>query len=297
MTHAAASAGAGRLALGTAQFGLDYGIANAGRVPPADVAAILATAAAAGVDTLDTAIAYGDSEAALGDAGVSGWRVITKLPGLPERLPAIGDWVREQVAASLDRLKLDRLEGVLLHQPADLLGNAGPELAAALERIRSDGMTAAVGISIYDPAELPALVTVMRPDIVQAPFNVLDRRLESSGWLARLAADGVRVHVRSAFLQGLLLMDADARPDYFERWRTLLDQWRSWCDHQRRSPSSLALGFALAQSNIERVVVGVDSPAQLDAAIEAAGGKPNLPPDALQNDDPDLLNPSNWRLQ
>ena len=74
-----------RLALGTVQFGLEYGVANqAGRVQLEDVRHILQEAAAQGVDTLDTAIAYGDSESTLGQAGAAGWRVVTKLPALPE---------------------------------------------------------------------------------------------------------------------------------------------------------------------------------------------------------------------
>src|SRR5450755_1692147 len=73
-----------RIALGTVQFGLPYGIANrAGQVAHADVAAILAYARSAGVDTVDTAIAYGDSEKCLGDVGMQSWRVVSKLPPVP----------------------------------------------------------------------------------------------------------------------------------------------------------------------------------------------------------------------
>ena len=127
-----------RLALGTAQFGMDYGVANTGgRVTRAALADILTTAARAGLDTLDTAIAYGQSEACLGAAGVDNWRVITKLPRLPDPAPPdVRAWVLAAVQGSLDRLQLPGLTAVLLHHPADLLGRHGPDLAWALAELK-----------------------------------------------------------------------------------------------------------------------------------------------------------------
>src|SRR3979490_7479 len=104
-----------RLALGTVQFGQRYGVANdSGQVPSAAVRAILLRAAEAGIDTLDNAIAYGDSETRLGAVGVSSWRVITKLPSPPDNVSDAGQWVYAQVRGSLQRLRVGQLEGVLL---------------------------------------------------------------------------------------------------------------------------------------------------------------------------------------
>jgi len=94
-----------RLALGTAQFGLPYGIANqAGQVSRKDVSAMLQRAASNGIDTLDTAIAYGESEVALGQAGTQGFKLVTKLPALPDDRLDVISWVMEQVDASFTRL-------------------------------------------------------------------------------------------------------------------------------------------------------------------------------------------------
>lgn len=91
-----------KLALGTAQFGLNYGIANkTGRVPPNEVRKILAEAARRGMDVLDTAIAYGESESMLGEIGVPNWRVVSKLPAVPEDCNNVLDWVAEQIGGSL----------------------------------------------------------------------------------------------------------------------------------------------------------------------------------------------------
>ena len=91
-----------RIALGTAQFGMDYGIANTkGQVTRSEVKEIIQLAESRGIDTIDTAIVYGESEACLGDAGVQGFKVITKLPPLPESCTDVGGWVQEGILGLL----------------------------------------------------------------------------------------------------------------------------------------------------------------------------------------------------
>lgn len=283
-----------RLALGTVQFGLAYGIANqAGQVTRADAAAILAAARAGGLDTLDTAIAYGDSEACLGAAGVAGWRVVSKLPTLPDDCPDVAAWVATQLAASLGRLGVDRLHGLLLHNPRQLLGAQGTALAAALRSARADGLVGRIGVSIYAPDDLAAIYPVLPPDLVQAPLNLVDRRLVESGWLQRLADDGVEVHTRSSFLQGLLLMPQ--LPARFAPWRTLWARWQDWLAGHPGQAAAACLAYPLGLPQVARVVIGVDSPAQFaellaaSQALPAAGELPDL-----ACADERLINPSLW---
>lgn len=286
-----------RLALGTVQFGLNYGIANlSGRVQESEIGAILKRAAAAGIDTLDTAIAYGQSEACLGRAGMAGWRVITKLPPMPQEIAAVPHWVEDQIRGSLRRLGIAQLEAVLLHRAKDLLDPHGELYLRSLYDMKAAGLMRALGVSIYEPAELDSLWPMWIPDVVQAPCNVLDRRLSRSGWLERLNRRGVRVHVRSAFLQGLLLMPAQNRPDGFALWKSILDRWAAWCKEHEVSALRSALAFARALPGVELVVVGVDSAAHLQEilALPAAAGP--LPPDDMFSEDPDLIDPSRWKV-
>jgi aryl-alcohol dehydrogenase-like predicted oxidoreductase len=114
-----------RLALGTVQFGMTYGIANQqGKINFVSATEILEYAYASGIDTLDTAIAYGDSEQCLGSIGVKSWKVISKLPKMPESTPDILNWVNQKVHGSLTRLQLPKLYGLLLHHPEQLLLSA-----------------------------------------------------------------------------------------------------------------------------------------------------------------------------
>jgi aryl-alcohol dehydrogenase-like predicted oxidoreductase len=283
-----------RLALGTVQFGLPYGIANRqGQVSLAEATAILAQAKDHGLDTLDTAIAYGESEMRLGQIGVSGWRIVSKLPRLPADCTDVGGWVAKSVSASLARLRVPSLDGLLLHHSADLLGPRREELYAAVMGAKAGGLTRKIGVSIYDPQELDSIDARFVLDLVQAPFNVLDRRFATSGWLNRLKERGAEVHTRSVFLQGLLLLSQDERPARFDRWRALWDMWDGWLAQTGLSPTAACLGFVFGYLGIDRVVIGVDSAAQL-AQLLASGGHCQAVPAELAAQDLDLINPSRW---
>ena len=286
-----------RLALGTVQFGQKYGIANiSGQVGAAAAAAILARARSAQVDTLDTAIAYGNSEACLGEAGVSTWRVVTKLPPLPVGLTNSAEWAEDQARSSLRRLRIEQLEALLLHSPADILGESARGLIGALESLKAQGLIRAAGISIYNPAQLDLILKVWQPDLVQAPCNVFDRRLIRSGWLARLNEQRVRVHIRSLFLQGLLLLTPQQRPVWFRRWNQLLDRWLTWCDANKVLPIQAAVAFAQSVPGVERLVVGVDSVEQLEEILVASVASAPSPPEDFASEDADLIEPSRWHL-
>jgi aryl-alcohol dehydrogenase-like predicted oxidoreductase len=287
-----------KLAIGTAQFGLRYGVANTGGQVCLDEASrILQLALDKGLDTLDTATAYGSSEDVLGSIGVTDWRVISKIPALPPDVSDVYLWVLGQVRHSLERMRLKSLDAVMMHKPSDMLGSNHKAYLRAFESIKSEGWTGAVGYSVYSPEELTDLCNLMWPDIVQVPFNVIDRRIKQSGWLDRLNERGTRVHVRSVFLQGLLLMPAQARPPWFSRWNQLLSRWDQLCVDSGASPAELALNFALDEPGIERVVVGVESSKQLAQLLDTQARQVGFILDGLACEDAELIEPYRWKLQ
>ena len=286
-----------RLALGTVQFGIPYGISNQqGKVSLDAATEILNYAHIAGISTLDTAIAYGDSENRLGEIGVKDWRIISKLPEIPIATNDVLNWVRESVNGSLHRLKIPCLYGLLLHRPQQLLSNTGQEIYNALDLLKKEGLVDKIGISIYSPTELEELCNRFSFDLIQAPFNIFDRSLKQSGWLSRLKLGGVEVHVRSIFLQGLLLMNPANRPAYFNRWQPIWIEWEQWLYTNNLTALQACLSFVLSNPDIDRVVVGVDSLSQLQEILAATTIEVVKPPDKLCCDDPDLINPARWQL-
>jgi aryl-alcohol dehydrogenase-like predicted oxidoreductase len=285
-----------KVALGTVQFGLDYGIANeAGQVSLSEAQCVLSLAKENEIDVLDTAIAYGTSEEVLGKVGVDGFRVVTKLPSLPDDQNNVAHWVTEQVSESLARLGQKKLYGLLLHRPENLLGSKGGQLVQALADLKNDGFVQKIGVSICSLDELEAVFNKIKIDLVQAPLNVVDRRLQSSGWLDRLKDDGVEVHTRSAFLQGLLLMERSKIPQKFSRWSDLWNQWHEKFQVLGISPLAASLAYPLSLKQVDQVIVGVDSAAQLSEILEAAeNANVGLDTSFMSSADLDLINPSNW---
>lgn len=284
-----------KIALGTVQFGMEYGVANqAGRVKLVDVKSILELAASKGVDTLDTAIAYGDSETVLGQAGVDEWQVVTKLPAVPDGVSDITAWVTAQLEGSLNRLGIRHLHGVLLHRPDQLLGKDGRAIVYALQHMKALGYTRKIGVSAYSPEDIDMLAGILHLDLVQAPLNILDRRLVVSGCAQRLKDQGTEVHVRSAFLQGLLLMPESSRPEKFQRWNTLWGHWHQWLRESSLTAVQACLAYATSVQEVDRIVVGVDSLTHLNEILTSSHARLGTLPDFAQLVNADLINPSLW---
>lgn len=278
-----------RLALGTVQFGLNYGISNNdGEVADTELDAILALARELGINSLDTAQAYGKAETRLGIRSTGDFQVITKLlPGTDATNLAAS------VESSLQRLVRPSVEGLLLHRSQD----ASPALFERLADLQHQGKVGKVGVSVYAPEELAKWLDQGYPlELVQLPANLLDQRFLRSGWLDRLQDMGCQIHVRSLFLQGLLLMQPPLRPAYFDAFSEPLSRLDEWQPHL--SPLYKALALIPALPQVSRFVVGVCHAHEL-AAIASAYAYLHLAQDAdlatLACDEPALINPAMWR--
>jgi aryl-alcohol dehydrogenase-like predicted oxidoreductase len=286
-----------KLALGTAQFGMQYGVANnTGQPSEAEVKEILQIATAHGVNALDTAIAYGDCEERLGRIGIANWQIISKLPTLTATRTNIYDEVLAAVKGSLQRLGVERIYGLLLHRPEQLIDKNGEELYRALKKIKDDGLVQKIGISIYDPSSLEIFLPSFDFDLVQLPLNPVDRRVILSGWANRLRSLGIELHIRSIFLQGLLLMEQNKRPKQFDRWSTLWSKWHEWLLDVNITPLQACLGFAASFPQVHRILVGVENKNQLLEIINGVQKTALKIPDEFISDDIDLINPSKWPI-
>ncbi len=290
-----------RLGLGTVQFGQDYGVSNRGGRPgEREVAAILARAAVAGVGYIDTAPAYGDAETLVGRylGHSNNLRIVTKTPALTEdRIEARHrQFILDTLAASRDRLKVDAVHGLLLHQSGDLAKPGWQHVVDAMSEAKSRGWTSRIGASIYNDDQLALVESRFRPEIVQLPLNVLDRRAIVSGTLARLKSSGIEVHTRSAFLQGVLLMEPDELPEFFGPVRQKIVGLRGvW---RKRGVSALdgCLAFALQRPEVDAVIVGVNCLYEFEQIERAAASSVGVDGDidTDQPIDPVYVDPSRW---
>lgn len=279
-----------KLMLGTVQFGIPYGAFNAtGQVPQAQVAAMLDAARAAGIDMLDTARAYGESEAVLGRTGApTRFAIVSKCPDLRAEADPVAV-LHAAFDASCAALGGGPLHGYLLHNAEDL---ARSGIWAALEALRDAGRVWRIGVSGYDIENVAALCDRFPLTLVQLPANVLDP------WYDRVTLpERVEVHVRSAFLQGFLLGDPAALPPHLAPFRAVLERFRAEAAAQGLTPVQAALAPLLACPAIARVVVGADSPAQLDQILSATAALADRPVPQLgpyAGVTRDLTDPRRW---
>jgi len=286
-----------KLALGTVQFGVDYGVNSAnGKVKPEEVKKILNYAHTKNINFLDTALTYGNSEKVLGRANVSNFKVITKTRYFDNLKIKNNDvnLLNNDFHYSLVNLKQDSVYGVLIHNADDLFKPGAEKLFDQLQKLKQLGKIIKIGVSVYNHIQLQFILDNFDIDLVQLPFNMLDRRMINNGMFTKLQKKDIDVHVRSIFLQGLLLMSKQNRPEKFNRWSSLWKIWHEWLNDNGITALEATIRYALSIKEISKVIVGVDTRDQLEQILIASDGTLPKIPSELYTNDVDLLNPSNW---
>jgi aryl-alcohol dehydrogenase-like predicted oxidoreductase len=285
---------AAKLGLGTAQFGLDYGVSNArGRLSESEAATVMQVAALAGVALVDTAAEYGEAESVLGRTlpRPSPFRLVTKTAPAAQGVDA----VEARARSSLLRMRVERADALLVRCGSDLLGPEGPALWDRLKALKDQGLFERIGIAAHAGDDALGLARRFKPDLIQAPASLLDQRLIQGGVLTEIAALGIEVHLRSIFLQGLLFLPRDGLPPPLEGAGPRLSRIRRTIAEAGADPLQAALAFALSRPEASTVVVGVTSAAELRAILAAAAAPaPQLDWGALALDHAVALDPDRW---
>ncbi len=290
-----------KVGLGTAQWGMPYGIANrSGQPDVEEVRNMLHLALEHGVGLLDTAYAYGEAEKVLGEQDVStqGFKVVTKTKAIRSREVTAQDVSDVSVAfsESLQRLRSQKVYGLLVHSADTLLAPGGERLWDALQEIKQQGRAEKIGISVYRPERLESILERYSIDLVQLPFNIYDQRFGQSGLLRRLRQERIEVHARSVFLQGLLLLSPDQLPSHFGSIREHHAQLHQQFTASGLTPLQACLRFCLGQDGIDKVVVGCESANQLADILKMArdAASTQLPITEFSLSDERFINPSLW---
>jgi aryl-alcohol dehydrogenase-like predicted oxidoreductase len=289
-----------KVGLGTVQFGQDYGISNKeGRTSPAEVAKILEVAKEYHVNIIDTAALYGSSEEVLGKSLPHDheFKVVTKTIRIDsDRITsAAADRLEGAFIASLEKLRCNAVYGLMFHNADDLLAEGGEMLMERLRTLKQNGRLTKIGASVYRADQIDNILSRFEIDLIQLPMNVIDQRLLKGGHLEALKSSGVEIHVRSAFLQGLLLMDPETLPEHFAPVRQHLRGYHNFLRGLGIGPVHAALGFLAAHDEIDVIVCGVNNHHQLIELCQAYGPLPGVDFSSFALDDDAILNPSQWR--
>ena len=287
-----------RISLGTATFGLDYGITNQqGKPSLEEIEKILALAIQCGVYQIDTAQGYGDAEERLGQIGVKNFRVTTKAAPPGDNIQ-LGKWnISRSLDLSLSRLKVESCHGFLLHDTGPLHNDGAEQIAKELHQLKSEKRVSRIGFSSYDPTEAELLCERYDFDMVQLPFNLLDQRAGESGALARLKKRGVSVSVRSVFLQGLLLSLPRSSQQNANLPLEAVEEFHQECQKHRVTPLQAALGFVLQEKDISSIVLGCASLKEWEEILSVIKQPRATISWSLQNDlQKEMLDPRRWQI-
>jgi len=283
-----------KVVLGTASWGNQYGLFNSTSVGAETAKNILKIASSGGVNTLDTAPAYGDSEAVLGGCDLTKLSLYTKVD--PESWDRGSDYAYIQLRESLRTLGIESLRGLTFHSAESFLGD--PKRAMDfVSRIRAEGLAMNWGVSVYDPSQALEVMRFTPPDYIQAPVSLMDRRFLASSFLEKIDAMGVGLQARSLFLQGLLLRAPNQIPSQFKPWVELFSGYSSSAWKQGLSRFQYALMPVLQHPAIQTAVIGVNEESHIqELAAALSGGEIALTLDEIESsEDLNLIDPRKWR--
>jgi aryl-alcohol dehydrogenase-like predicted oxidoreductase len=284
-----------KIVLGTAQFGMEYGINNAkGKVSQEESFKILNRSLDYGIDTVDTARAYGDSEKLLGyfikryDKKL---KVVSKLPIC--RHEEVGKIVSE----SLENLNMSRIHGYLVHDFENYKKDQA--IWDELEKIKKNGQIEKIGFSLYFPQDIEFIFKQgIGVDIIQIPFSIFDQRFEP--YLFELQRKKVEVYARSVFLQGLVFKKVTELSGQFERIKDKIIQINSISKKTKIPIFALCVNFAMHNEYIDKIVLGVDNIDHLNEIVKCHDYLSEvedimLELGAMRIDDEKVVLPFNWK--
>lgn len=288
-----------QLMLGTAQFGLDYGIANNnGKVSAHDAELIMRLAVDNEVSWIDTAHTYGDCQKIIGNINPSirnKLNIVTKTPDLS----SMGDTmnakiVRESLKQSIEDLKT-KPKALLIHHTGHVLNDR--RVFEELAKTKEDGLVEKIGITVYTPEETLSIIKEFPMDIIQLPCSIFNQSFITSGVLQTLYEKNIEVHIRSIFLQGLVFMPTSEMHSFFNPIKKHIDGFHKELLLHDISIEKAAIDFA-KNTKAHRIIVGIQTPDQFKAVLASYMQETdhNIDFGKYAITDSKFNNPANWTI-
>ena len=262
------------LCLGTVQFGMDYGIKGQKQPSVEQAVDMLDYATQNGINTIDTANAYGSAEDVVGafleKITIARDKLFIVSKFRPNLLDDVGqdkyyEIMRNNLENTLSRLHTDYLVSYLLHSARYIFDD---EIIDTLNRLKADGLAERVGVSVYEPEEAKKCIERPNVDFMQLPYSIFDQRMEKAGVFEYAKNNNIQIHSRSAFIQGLILMEEDEIPPFLSKAKPIVRKISLLCNRHGISRIALAMNYVKQQSRISHLVFGVDNIEQLRENIK-----------------------------
>jgi hypothetical protein len=286
------------LILGTAQFGLDYGVSNSlGKVEKKEIKNILDLAKDLGIKSIDTAISYGDAQKVLGEIGCKYFEIGTKIGSISMDIKDKKNWIKEQINSSLRLLKKDSLYSVLYHDEKMFQNLENEDLYEELLNYKKKGLIQKIGVSTYDLEMNEEQLNKI--DVIQMLINLFNQKYDKVYLDRKIGQKPIEINYRSIFLQGLLLVDKNKIKSYFSKWDSHFEKYYDFLKKNELTKIEACLAITKKINRKSKIVVGVTSSHEL--AEIYSGLRKKIPSkvsvDHLSIDDENLTNPTYWIIK
>lgn len=284
-----------KIIIGTANFEKKYGIyPRRKNFKNSELTRIISNARRNSVDKIDTAISYYTDDK-LKKLHLRNWKITTKIPIIKSN-KNIKKFIFNNIEKSIKKLKISSFDTILLHDSSQLFSNKSNEILESFESLKASGLTNKIGYSVYYPDELKNLIKIFKPDTVQIPYSIADRRFEKNNFLKKIKNLGIKVEARSIFLKGLLLLSGLNRPFYFNKWKKELSMWDIYIHNNQLDRVQVCLDFINSNKEIDNFIIGFDSLDQFNEILEKNKTKKTKKFYNFKFLDEKILIPSNWKI-
>jgi len=287
-----------KICIGSANFGFNYGYKSS-LIKKNDLKKIISKAKRDKIHFIDTAVSYKNSEKRIGELTDAYFKIITKIPKIPENVVNLKKWLENKTNNSLFKLKREKIYAILIHNSKDL-GNKKKSkiILEHLESLKKKNIIKKIGVSVYNIKELKKSFNVYKFDIVQFPFNIFDNRIENSKYILKLKSQKVELHARSIFLQGLLLEDSSKINKKFYKYKKIILKFEKWIKKKNISKIEACINHVFSSKIIDKIIVGLTTYSQFEELIKILNKKKNnsakIP--KFKNINPGLLDPRTWKV-
>ncbi len=286
-----------KISIGTANFEKGYGISNSPGFSEKKISQLIKFIKKNKIYSIDTAISYRSVEKKLGKTNLKKLKLYTKIPKLPKECKNLEKWLNKIINKSLIDLNIKSFEGIFIHNINDLLNQKyNYELYNYLTSLKHKGIVKKIGVSIYDFGDFFRVLENFKFDIVQLPFNILDRRLLLNNNIKKIKKKKMEIHVRSVFLQGLLLQDYTDIPNYFKNQKNIFKIWEQWCLKNDLTKIQTCLNFVTSFRNIDKIIIGINSISHLEEISNCLIKKKLKYPNQIYSNNLNLIDPRKWRI-
>lgn len=284
-----------KIALGAANFGQKYGINNK-KIKVSEIKYIKNYLSSTKIKIFDTSEQYKNSEKIIGKLNIKNPKVITKIKFNSEKSKNF-NVIENKISNSITNLNnIQQIYGVLIHDYKDLLRRNGKKVLYYLENLKKKKIIKYIGISIYSPKELDIIWKFWKPDIVQAPLNILDQRIVDSGWLRILKENKILFYPRSIFLQGLLIKKNE-NIILNKNIKKNINKFYDWCNNSKITPLEACVQFIKQFNNVNYVIVGFDNLNQLKTIVKLFKKKKIFVPKKFKTKNLNLIDPRKWKIK